>query len=176
MASCLNTFAAVGRAARLTTELRTIGVAQIPPLFRPISTSVSKRAAMGAEHGGFVKRSNSYYRQIVDRIETIACTDVGEPLRVADLCRVACVSERTLRDAFRRIRGISPHRHLRAHRLTQARRALLSAEAGRGTVTQIAMRFGFLELGRFAVDYRSTFGERPSETLRRSLSVQLCKS
>jgi len=61
-----------------------------------------------------------------------------------------------------------------ALRLTQARRALLSAE--RGTVTQIAMRFGFLELGRFAVDYRSTFGERPSETLRRSLSVQLCKS
>jgi len=82
------------------------------------------------------------------------------------------VSQRTLRIAFRRIRGISPHRQLRAFRLTQARHALVSADVERGAVTQIAMHFGFVELGRLAVDYRSTFGECPSETLRHSPSAR----
>ena len=39
---------------------------------------------------------------------------------------------------------------------------------GAETVTDAAMRFGFRELGRFAVDYRAAFGESPSETLRRA--------
>jgi transcriptional regulator GlxA family with amidase domain len=113
-------------------------------------------------------RQTTRYRQIIDRIETIVRRGVGEPLHVADLCRVAAVSERTLRNAFHKVHGVSPYRYMRAFRLTQARQALLSSDVRPGTITQIAMRFGFLELGRFAVDYRSTFGESPSATLRRS--------
>jgi len=149
-----------------------------------LALSRSRNALRRVRNVGVVllKRSNSYYRQIVDRIETVARADAGEPLRIADLCRVASVNGPTLRRAFRTGRGISPCRHLRAYRLTQARHALLSADVERGAVTQIAMRFGFLELGRFAVDYRSIFGECPSATLRRSReqpwcsSVPLCKS
>jgi len=34
-------------------------------------------------------------------------------------------------------------------------------------VTDFAMRFGFCQLGRFAIEYRSLFGETPSATLQR---------
>jgi transcriptional regulator GlxA family with amidase domain len=117
---------------------------------------------MGSQHG-------QRYRQIVDRIEALLRSDRGEQLHVDDLCRVAAVSERTLRNAFRKVHGVSPYRFLRGFRMTQARQALMTAGARRGTVTEVAMQFGFLELGRFSVDYRSVFGECPSTTLRRAV-------
>jgi AraC-like DNA-binding protein len=43
--------------------------------------------------------------------------------------------------------------------------ALLHADE-QGTVTDIALRFGFSHLGRFSVLYRHVFGECPKDTLR----------
>lgn len=53
-------------------------------------------------------------------------------------------------------------------RMHLARRALRRA-AGGETVTDVATRYGFWQLGRFAVEYRALFGETPSATLRRQL-------
>ena len=46
-----------------------------------------------------------------------------------------------------------------------ARRALREATPDAMTVTDVATRYGFWQLGRFAVEYRSLFGELPSVTL-----------
>jgi AraC-like DNA-binding protein len=77
------------------------------------------------------------------------------------------VSQRTLEYAFRDAFGLTPIGYLRLHRFHRARNCLLAARPERESVTNIAYRAGFFELGRFSGTYRSLFGERPSDTLRR---------
>lgn len=81
------------------------------------------------------------------------------------ICAAVGVGPRTLVRAVRAVRGTTPSRHLHALALAEARRALLDGTTA--SVREAALRFGFRELGRFAADYRATFGEKPSETLRR---------
>ena len=52
-------------------------------------------------------------------------------------------------------------------RYGRALRALRDATPEATTVTDIATRFGFWQLGRFSVEYHALFGESPSATLRR---------
>jgi AraC-like DNA-binding protein len=109
--------------------------------------------------------SRTYY-DLVEQSEALALAGPDEPLQISALCRALAISERTLRKAFHKIHGVPPCRHLRMLRLWRARRALLSADARSATVTEIATSFGFVELGRFSVEYREAFGESPSQTLQ----------
>jgi AraC-like DNA-binding protein len=108
------------------------------------------------------------YQQLVDRFEEVARADLETLKRISDMCEAPGVSEHTLARAVRAVHGTTPLRYLHALRLAEARKALLSTDAASENVTQIAMRFGFNELGRFAVAYRAAFGESPSETRRRN--------
>jgi transcriptional regulator GlxA family with amidase domain len=114
------------------------------------------------------QRANTPCPALVERAEKLALADLDEPFHISALCRALAVSERTLRKAFHRTYGVPPCRRLRMLRLSQARRALLSADGKFATVTGIATSFGFVELGRFSVEYRKTFGESPSQTLQRT--------
>jgi len=109
--------------------------------------------------------SRSY---LVQRAEKLALTYDDKPLQVSALSRALGVSERTLRKLFNEIHGRPPSRHLRMLRLSEVRRALLSARGHPVTVTEIATDFGFAELGRFSVEYRKAFGESPSTTLHQA--------
>jgi transcriptional regulator GlxA family with amidase domain len=105
-------------------------------------------------------------RELVARVTTYLKSNLGEPVTVAELSRLVGVSERTLRAAFQDVIGVSPKRYAIAQRLRAAREALSAGNPDTTTVTDVAMTFGFFELGRFAGRYRHTFGEAPSQTLR----------
>src|SRR5438105_1396355 len=96
-------------------------------------------------------RQAQHHRQTVDRAEEVARAHLGEPSLIALICEAAGVSQRTLSRAFRTMKGMTPSRYLHELRLKEARKALLSAGAPNESVTEIALRFGFRELGRFAV-------------------------
>jgi AraC family transcriptional regulator, ethanolamine operon transcriptional activator len=111
-------------------------------------------------------QSTTSRRQVVERAEAFLSARISEPVSIAQLCRVVGVSERSLRNAFHDVRGMSPKRYAVRTRLAKVRRALRDANRARGAVTAIATDYGFFELGRFAGTYKAVFGESPSATLR----------
>ncbi|MFK0119830.1 AraC family transcriptional regulator [Streptomyces sp. NPDC090994] len=89
------------------------------------------------------------------------------PYTVGDLAELAGVSARRLQEGFREYIGVTPMTYLRNTRLDRAHAELLDGAAG---VTEVAQRWGFTHLSRFAADYRRRFGVAPSETLARHTS------
>lgn len=102
----------------------------------------------------------------VKRVEDYIHAHADEAITVEDLTEVAGVSARTLFAGFKRFRGVSPMKYLREVRLKRVREELERATENE-TVTGIAMKWGFGQLGRFAVEYKKEFGESPSDTLKR---------
>jgi AraC-like DNA-binding protein len=107
-------------------------------------------------------------RTIISRLEEFLQMRREQPVYLLDICKAVGASERTLRAACQDQFGLSPTRYLWLRRMYLARRRLAEAEARSTSVTEVAMANGFWELGRFAAEYRSLFGETPSMTLRRA--------
>ncbi len=100
------------------------------------------------------------------RVEEYIVAHLREPIALADLAEVAGVRVETLIRAFKRRRGVTPMSFVRQRRLEEINRLLLGADPQTTRVTEVALRFGFTQLGRFAGTYKALFGETPSETLR----------
>jgi AraC-like DNA-binding protein len=91
----------------------------------------------------------------------------AEPLTVEDVAEAVGVGIRALQEGFRRYADTTPMSYLRDVRLRRVRAELAAAGPGTVTVTDVAVRWGFLHAGRFSVLYREQFGEKPSTTLHR---------
>ena len=112
------------------------------------------------------------YRQhelIMRRFRRVIEESPDQPLYVPEISKAIRVSSRTLRACCLEYLGMGPKHYLLLRRLHLARRALREAEADT-SVTEIATQYGFWQLGRFAVEYQSLFGESPSATLRRKFT------
>ena len=136
------------------TELRLHG-----ELNRCVREATIEQANRNAAHsrGAIVRRAEAFFREHLD-----------EAVSISQLSTVVGVSERSLRNAFYQVCTTSPKRYLRLLQLHQVRRALRSAPDDHAAVTAAATRHGFYELGRFAGQYRTVFGEPPSVTLHRA--------
>ncbi len=97
------------------------------------------------------------------------CIDYANAIQripsIAELCIVAHVSERTLREAFTRVFDLPPTHYFRAWAFDQAHRHLTKPHDSNESVTSIATGLGFDHLGRFAGRYKQIYGEAPSVTL-----------
>lgn len=78
------------------------------------------------------------------------------------------VTRRSLGMACHEQLGMGPAGFIRVHRLYLARHALRSRVCDEASVLDVARRYGFSDLARFAHAYRHLFGELPSAALRRT--------
>lgn len=91
-----------------------------------------------------------------------------QPITIGKLADITGMGERALQAGFQRYVGISPTRYLRHVRLDRAHEELRQADPDQTTVAEVAHRWGFTHLGRFAGSYRERYGVSPSQTLNAS--------
>jgi AraC-like DNA-binding protein len=119
-------------------------------------------------HSRNVPNVQRHHVRVMARLEEALMANPEKPLYMAELSAQVGTSYWTLRDCCLEYLGMSPKRYLWLRRMNLARRALRRANAEQTTVTEIASDYGFWELGRFSVAYRSLFDESPSTALRRA--------
>ncbi|MEK6481033.1 helix-turn-helix domain-containing protein [Catalinimonas sp. 4WD22] len=112
-----------------------------------------------------VKKHTLSHAQIVRQAEDWMEGRIAQSIHIADLCNALDISRRTLQRAFKNTLGMGPAHYLKLKRMSAVRAELKNLDPAITTVTDVAMSYGFWELGRFAVEYRRIFNEKPSETL-----------
>lgn len=101
-------------------------------------------------------------RRAVELLETRP----EEPWTVTDLAAEVGLRSRALQEGFVRHVGRPPMSYLRDVRLRRVHADLTAADPARHSVGELAGRWGFTHLGRFAAVYRERYGRAPSATLR----------
>ena len=140
-----------------------------PEVARALEEGLVHAMASCISGGEAAESSSTRHRHavIMQRLEELLEANPDRTLYVAELCGAAGASGRTLRACCQEHLGMSPTRYLWLRRMHLARRALRMADPAAASVTEVATSYGFWELGRFSVAYRSLFGESPSASLRR---------
>jgi len=104
--------------------------------------------------------------QVVREATDYALSHTDEPITVSDLCIKFNISRRMLNYCFMEVLNTNPVLYLRTLRLNGVRRELRDTIASAQAIRDIACKWGFWHLSRFAGEYRALFGELPSETQR----------
>ncbi|TKC88671.1 helix-turn-helix domain-containing protein [Trinickia terrae] len=116
---------------------------------------------------GVVRLDETARRRLVERVRELVMSRPDAPLTVLDICRTVGTSRRKLQYCFEEMLGTHPAYYLRVLRLNAVRRELARHASDTASVSDIAFRWGFCHLSRFATHYRQLFGELPSATLKR---------
>jgi AraC-like DNA-binding protein len=123
---------------------------------------------LAADDADDIVKTRHRHAAVTVRFEEVLTKHIDWKPNMQALCAEVGVAERTLRMCCAEVLGISPTRYLLLRRLNRARAALRRANPLTATVAEVARNNQFLEFGRFAVTYRSIFGESPSTTLHRN--------
>jgi AraC-like DNA-binding protein len=91
---------------------------------------------------------------------------IADPISLDDIAAAARVSVRTLQLGFRQFRETTPMSYLHELRLIAAHQDLQDSQS-RQSVANVALKWGFTHLGRFAAEYKKRFGHLPSQTTKR---------
>jgi AraC-like DNA-binding protein len=115
-------------------------------------TTTSARSIRGRPDTSLVR-----LRRAMAFIDDHAHADIS----LADIATATGMTPRSLQYTFRRYRNCTPTEYLRTVRLHYARRDLDAGHAV-DTVSDVAHRWGFVNVDRFALDYLRTFGRLPA--------------
>ena len=113
-------------------------------------------------------RSNAERNPVSGAIEYMK-GHIGEPISVAVLAEVVCMSESAFAHLFKQSVGTSPYQFLKQLRLKRARDLLLDDDH---SVSEAASQVGYTSLSHFISEFKRFFGETPGSYLQRLQGVE----
>lgn len=93
-------------------------------------------------------------------------------ISIKSLAKQYQMSEKTLQNSFKVLFGFTPSQFLRQLKLNHVHHELKHLDAKEGTVSKIALKWGFMHMGQFSKYYTELFSENPSQTLKFNYSEQ----
>ncbi len=161
-----------GNRAALRLQSRVDGVLDEPEPIGLPATAIECRlmASIGLtiDSAMLVKSATNKYengRAMANAAQGYMWSHVDDDIGLEEICRGIGCHRRTLLNYFNKLYGMSPIRFLKILRLNRAQKALRESDPLRISIFDVAADHGFWHMGHFSSDYRSLFGETPSETL-----------
>lgn len=151
---CARHAEAMQQSPLLTTQLEQLVTTTLLDLHPPLQTTDPRRSS-GKVLPRHIRLVENYLHDYAD-----------QAICIEDLATMAQVSTRSLYAGFKEFCGISPMQYLRQIRLDRVREDLLNATVP-VSISEIALRWGFMHQGRFSQEYKQRFGETPSQSLQR---------
>lgn len=111
--------------------------------------------------------SNHPVHRYIQRIHDYILSHITSDIPIDELASLCQISRKSLYNLLEREMGLTPSLYIRRLKLEKAHSDLKSNIQVRN-VTQVALKYGFTNLGRFSAHYREQIGELPSQTLRAS--------
>jgi AraC-like DNA-binding protein len=149
----------------LLAEMRAEGLLRQPQMARLLRDLVVSGLALTVEHP-YSSEPVARRPRTVKRALDAMHAEPAYPFTAADLAAVAGVGIRVLQESFKQHVGVPPLTYLRRLRLDGVHAELSRADPWQVSVSEVATRWGFAHLGRFAGAYRKRYGVSPSQTLK----------
>ena len=87
-------------------------------------------------------------------------------INITSLATQHQVSPQTLQNSFKSLFGFTPQHFLRLLKLNLVHHNLRETSIEKDSVSKVALKWGFMHMGRFSRYYTDLFGENPSVTLK----------
>ncbi len=112
-------------------------------------------------------QTDGAFARHVHKARTFIESHLHEEIKLGDIATATGVCSRLLQKAFSYHCGCSPMRFVTLARLHQVRQELTQATTNT-KIVDVMMQYQFTQGGKFAKEYHQLFGEKPSETLKKS--------
>ena len=124
-------------------------------------------------HRGYKKKQVKNQRLLAEIVSLSHDSEkMSPPLSLSEVCQLLNAGQASLYRVCQDYFGMGIIEMMTQVRLEEARRAMIYKSTNSicdiNTIREIAIRFGFKHQGRFSRRYFTSFGELPSQTLRRS--------